>query len=248
MVDPRLFCVIRPRAGNRINGDCGMAALHQGKTMPIADLLVQNLVHVAAIFTMVCYLFRDQIRLRTFAVLGDSVLCAYYFLAFAEPLWNALTWSIANVVINLGMILVLLREHRMSLLSDNEMLLFRCLETLTPGQFRKLLKLATFHEDEEPATLTRQGEKPGKLYYVLEGRVQIGKDDRNIETHPKTFIGEVAFLRDRPASATVTTVGRSLVVSWNASELHALLHRHEDLRNAVGRLLSDDMADKVARA
>jgi hypothetical protein len=37
-------------------------------------------------------------------------------------------------------------------------------------------------------------------------------------------------------------------VSWNASELHALLHRHEDLRNAVGRLLSDDMADKVARA
>jgi hypothetical protein len=33
------------------------------------------------------------------------------------------------------MIAVLLREHRMSLLTDNEMTLFRCLETLTPGQF-----------------------------------------------------------------------------------------------------------------
>jgi hypothetical protein len=216
--------------------------------MPIADFLIQNLVHLAAIFTMVCYLFRDQVKLRIFAVLGDTVLSAYYFLAFSEPLWSALTWSIANVAINLAMILVLLREHRMSLLSDNEMMLFRCLDTLTPGQFRKLLKLATFHENEEPATLTRQGEKPGNLYYVLDGRVKIGKDDRSFESEPRTFIGEVAFLRGRPASATVTTSGKALYVSWEAMALHALLRHNDELKNALRQLLSDDMADKVARA
>jgi hypothetical protein len=216
--------------------------------MPTADFFIQNLVHLAAIFTMVCYLFRDQIKLRIFAVLGDAVLSAYYFLAFPVPLWNALTWSIANVAINLVMILVLLREHRMSLLSDNEMMLFRCLDTLTPGQFRKLLKLASFHDNEAPATLTQQGEKPDKLYYVLDGKVKIGKDDRSLEAEPKTFIGEVAFLRGRPASATVTTAEKSLYVSWNTGDLHSLLRRNEELKNAFRRLLSDDMADKVARA
>lgn len=216
--------------------------------MLTTDFLIQNLVHLSAIFTMVCYLFRDQIKLRTFAVLGDSILSAYYYLAFPDPLWNAMYWSIANVVINAAMILVLLREHRMSLLSDNEMMLFRSLDTLTPGQFRKLLKLATFHENEEPATLTRQGERPDRLYFILDGKVTIGKDNRNFETDPKIFIGEVAFLRGRPASATVTAAEKSLYVSWEASALQALLRRNDELKNALWRLLSDDMADKVARA
>lgn len=216
--------------------------------MLTTNFLIQNLVHLSAIFTMVCYLFRDQIKLRTFAVLGDSILSAYYFLAFPVPLWNPMYWSIANVVINSVMILVLLREHRMSLLSDNEMMLFRCLDTLTPGQFRKLLKLATFHENEEPETLTRQGEKPDRLYFILDGKVRIGKDERSFETDPKIFIGEVAFLRGRAASATVTTADKSLYVSWEAAALQALLRRNDELKNALGRLLSDDMADKVARA
>jgi len=142
--------------------------------MPSTDFLVQNLVHVAAIFTLVCFMFRDQIKLRLFAALGDALLSAYYYLAFAEPLWNPMYWSIANVVINIGMIVILLREHRMSLLSDNEMTLFRCLETLTPGQFRKLLKLATWHEVEEPVQLTTEGEPPDKIFYVLDGKVNIG--------------------------------------------------------------------------
>jgi len=206
------------------------------------------LVHLAAIATLVCYLFRDQIKLRTFAVIGDSLLSAYYYFDFAEPLWNPLVWSLANVAINLTMIVILLREHRMSLLTDNEMTLFRCLETLTPGQFRKLLKLATWHETEEPVRLTEEGVMVDKLYYVLNGGVTIGKQGRLIECEPKLFIGEIAFLRDKAASATVTTAANALYVSWDQAELRALLKKNEDLKNAISALLSADMADKVARA
>jgi len=216
--------------------------------MPSTDFLVQNLVHVAAIFTLVCFMFRDQIKLRLFAALGDALLSAYYYLAFAEPLWNPMYWSIANVVINIGMIVILLREHRMSLLSDNEMTLFRCLETLTPGQFRKLLKLATWHEVEEPVQLTTEGEPPDKIFYVLDGKVNIGKQGRLLEREPKLFIGEIAFLRDKAATATVTTAAKALYVSWEQSELRALLKKNDDLKNAMGALLSADMADKVANS
>jgi hypothetical protein len=209
-----------------------------------ADLLV----HVAAIATLICYLFRDQIKLRTFAALGDLLLSGYYYFAFAEPLWNPLVWSLANVIINVTMIAILLREHRMSLLTDNEMTLFRCLETLTPGQFRKLLKLATWHETEEPVRLTEEGGMLDKLYYVLDGTVSIGKQGRLLERAPKLFIGEIAFLRDKAATATVTTAARSLYVSWEQAELRALLKKNDDLRNAMQALLSADMADKVAQA
>lgn len=206
------------------------------------------LVHLAAIATLVCYMFRDQIKLRIFAAIGDSLLSAYYYFAFADPLWNPLVWSIANVAINVTMIAILLREHRMSLLTDNEMTLFRCLETLNPGQFRKLLKLATWHEGEEPARLTEEGAMLDKLYYVLDGKVTIGKQGRLMERDPRLFIGEIAFLRDKAASATVTTAEKSLYVSWDQAELRTLLKKNDDLKNAMQALLSADMADKVAAA
>ncbi len=206
------------------------------------------LVHLAAISTLICYLFRDQIKLRSFAALGDLLLTGYYYFAFDKPLWNGLVWTVANVIINVTMIIILLREHRMSLLTDHEMTLFRCLETLTPGQFRKLLKLATWHEVEEPVKLTEEGTPLKELYYVLDGTVTIGKQGRVIEREPKMFIGEIAFLRDKAASATVMTAPKSLYVSWNQDELRTLLKKNEDLKNAMAALLSADMADKVARA
>lgn len=216
--------------------------------MNSTDFFVQNLVHLAAVFTLVCYLFRDQIKLRTFAVLGDGLLSVYYYLAFAEPLWNPLYWSLANVLINTGMIVMLLRDRRMSLLSDNEMRLFRGLETLSPGQFRKLIKLATWHEAEGERQLTTEGEMLDTLYYVLDGKVSIGKQGRMIAAGPKLFIGEIAFLRDKAATATVRTADTSLYVSWKQTELRDLFRKNEDLKNAMGALLSADMADKVARS
>ena len=94
--------------------------------------------------------------------------------------------------------------------------------------------------------LTTEGEVPEKIFYVLDGKVSIGKQGRVLEREPKLFIGEIAFLRDKAASATVTTVAKALYVSWEQSELRALLKKNDDLKNAMGALLSADMADKVA--
>ncbi len=214
----------------------------------ILDLVVQNLVHVAAIFTLVCFLFRDQIKLRLFAALGDGLLSVYYYFGFPEPLWNPMFWTIMNVLVNIGMIGILLHDKRMSLLSDNEMTLFRCLETLTPGQFRKLLAIASWHQPEEPAQLTTEGTELDSLYYVLEGKVLIDKQGRRIEADSKLFIGEIAFLRNKVATATVTLPARALYVSWQQSALRTLLRKNDDMKNAMGALLSADMADKVAKS
>lgn len=213
-----------------------------------ANLAIQSLVHVAAIFTLVCFLFRDQIKLRIFAAMGDILLSAYYCLAFPEPLWNPLVWSVMNVVINTTMILIILQDGRVLQMSDDEMTLFRNLPSLSPGQFRKLMKKAEWHRTEDRQTLTSEAEDLHDLYYVLEGPVTITKAGRDTVVDPRIFIGEIALLRDSPASASVSVGAGSVYVKWRQHDLKSMFKANEDFRTAFSNLLNSDMAGKVARA
>jgi Popeye protein conserved region len=210
--------------------------------------LAQNLVHVAALFTLFCFLFRDQVKLRIFAAIGDLLLSAYYYVAFDQPLWNPMVWSLLNVVINTVMIILIVRDGREGGMSDDELSLFRNLDALSPGQFRKLAKQGTWHQNEDAVTLTRDGENLGTLYYVLSGTVTVLKGDRDLTVGPKLFIGELAYLRKMPATATVTLAKAAHYISWTHADLEKLFRSNEDLRNAMYVLLGRDVAEKMAKS
>lgn len=216
--------------------------------MTTGEFFTQNLVHVAAVFTLLCFLFRDQIKLRIFAAVGDFLLSIYYIVAFPEPLWNPLVWSIMNVVINIVMILLILRDGREGSMSDNELSLFRNLDVLTPGQFRKVVKSGKWHKTEGETVLTQDGEVLDKLYYVLTGKVMIAKPRKKISVEPKLFIGELAFLRKRPATATVTVPADALYMSWEHADLEKLFQRDEELKTAMLLLIGRDVAEKMAKS
>jgi hypothetical protein len=204
------------------------------------------LVHIAALFTLLCYFFRDQIKLRLFAVIGDAVLVAYYYFGLAEPLWSPLVWSILNVIINAVMIVIILRDNREHEMSDDELTLFRNLDSLTPGQFRKLVAKGDWHRAEETTVLTREGETLEELHYVVEGTITIERSNRSFPVEPKKFIGELAYLRKRPATATVTVSPGALYVSWEHEDLEILFRRNEDLRTSMQLLMGRDVAEKMA--
>lgn len=206
------------------------------------------LVHVAAIFTLFCYLFRDQIKLRIFAAIGDALLVAYYYFGFDVPLWNPLVWSVLNVVINAAMILIILRDAREHEMSDEELSLFRSLDTLTPGQFRKLVAIGKWHRALLPQTLTEEGEALTELHYVLDGNITIAKAERSFPVEAKKFIGELAYLRKRPATATVKVSADSHYISWSHEDLELLFRRNEDLRTALQLLMGRDVAEKMANS
>jgi hypothetical protein len=213
----------------------------------VIHLIEQNLVHVAALFTLICFLFRDQIRLRAFAAIGDALLALYYYVAFADPLWAPLGWCVLNVVINVTMIGVILRDGRIFSMSDRDMTLFQKLDGLTPGQFRTLAKLGEWRQPAENMLLTNEGEKPNELYFVLDGKVTILKANRSFEVDPGLFIGELAFLRKKPATATVKLGAGSDYIAWEASRLETLFAKSDEIKNAMTAILSRDMAEKVAK-
>ncbi len=216
--------------------------------MPDPSTFVPHLVHVAAVLYLVCFLFRDQIALRIFAIAGDFIYAIYYFGVAETPLWEAMFWSSMNILINITMITLLLRDKRMHRLSDDEMNLYQNLRGLNPGQFRRLMKAGNWKRTAESSILTREGDVLDTLFYVMDGSVEVEKAGRTFNIEPAVFIGELAYLRNKPATATVHVGKGALLVAWKHADLNRLTMKEESLRNVLALLLNADLAEKVARA
>ena len=95
--------------------------------------------------------------------------------------------------------------------------------------------------------ITTQDEVPHELYFVLDGNITIDKSGRKFVVKPGVFIGEVSWLLDTPASASVLVESNAKYVAWDALGLRKIFTRNPALRIAFEGLMNRDMAKKVAR-
>ena len=204
------------------------------------------LVYVALLFQAAGFLTRDELWLRLLVVAGSFIYIAYYFWYPAEPLWGAIFASGLLTAINCVLIVVIVRERTLLAMSQRDAALFKQFGRFSPGQFRRIMKLANWHPAGKAMRLTTQGEVPDRLFYVTGGSLSIEKGNGPVRREAETFIGEIAFLYGSPASATVETGPQAQVISWPATELRRLMRRHPNLENAMIATLSEDMARKVA--
>lgn len=212
------------------------------------EWLVPWLIHIGAVCYLVCFLFRDQLWLRIFAVVGDFIYTAFYFTVAEVPLWSAIIYSTLNMIINLVMIGYILNDRRMTSLADNDLRLYQKFQGMTPGDFRRLCKIGTWQKADGDQILTTEGSALHQLFYVVEGEVEVKKGDRVIPINSGVFIGEVAYLKNTPASATVVAKAGAHYISWSHNDLKTIVTRHESLRQSFGNLLSADLALKVANS
>jgi hypothetical protein len=208
----------------------------------------ENLVHVAAAIYLAGFLFRDQITLRALLIVGDVVYTCYYLFAPAEPLWGGAFWSVVFIGVNTVMITRIVADRAHFRLTDDELRLFRKLDTMTPGEFRRFMRMGSWRTATESTVLTQENLPLDRLYFILDGDVTIEKLGRAHNIDSGVFIGEVAFLLAQPASATVTVAPAARYVVWEAGMLRRLLLRAPTLRIAFNAALNRDMAAKVARA
>jgi hypothetical protein len=209
----------------------------------------ENIVHLGAALYLIGFLFRDQIMLRSFIIAGDVVYISYFYLAPEVPLWGGIFWSGVFTLVNVAMIARIVADRTAFRMSPEERQLFNLLETLSPGEFRRLIKAANWRTATGATVLAEENRPLDQLYYVLDGDIIVDKTGRKPFTvAPRTFIGEVAFLLPRPASATVTIAAGARYVSWDRAALRHLQLRAPSLAFALAAALNKDMAAKVARA
>jgi hypothetical protein len=217
------------------------------RAMLEAVLVDENIVHIGAALYLAGFLCRDQLLLRGFVVLGDIVYILYFYFAPEEPLWGGIFWSVVFTAANVAMIGRIVADRTPRWMHEDDRRLHGFLDTLTPGEFRRLMKDAEWRTAYQETVLTEEGKPLNRLAYVLEGAITVEKVGKTITVAAPTFIGEVAFLTDRPASATVRLAEGARYVTWDMGKLRRLLMRAPTLRIGLGAALNRDMAEKVAR-
>jgi hypothetical protein len=206
------------------------------------------LVHVAGLLQVSGYLSRDQLVLRGLLFAGSCFYVAYYVFGAETPLWEAIGWTGVLMSANFYVMARLYMDRRHRVLTPDEQRLVSVFSALTPGQFRRLMKVAKWVTAGETAKLTLEGKRPDALFFVLDGTITITKGERRFTVASGVFIGEIAWLLGTAASATVEVSPGARYVEWDAAHLRSLLTRSPDLRIAFESMLNRDLAGKLGKS
>lgn len=194
------------------------------------------------------YLIINQMHLRLLVLIGSAFYVAYYATAAAEPLYGAiyttLVLSAANLV---GITLLTLGRYRIALPKAHTDIYGR-FDILNPGDFRRVMAFGERHTLDANQDVTREGAPVDYLYYVIQGQISVAKRGSHFSMPEGLFIGEVAYLLNRPSAATTTLHAGAEIIRWELSTLRARSARDPRLKLAIDAMLGHDLAQKVAEA
>lgn len=205
--------------------------------------------HAGFLLLALSYLIRDVLYLRAIAVTAACIMITFNVLTYDQPAWVVIWWNIMFITINICHIAWLLHDRRQGSLNEREeRLRSTVFASLAPPGFRKLMAVAQWRDVTAGEVLIRQGDDSSRpLIYLYSGFALVAVDSRNVARIGQgSFVGEMGYLTDAAATATVSTAGDCCVVSWPADELGALLRREPQLRQALHQILAHDVVEKLA--
>lgn len=205
------------------------------------------LIYIGAAIMLVAYAIRDELRLRVMIIVSTLVYIAYYYLVRGGPLWEAIVTSVLMVGVNFWVLGQIMLERTTFRLSEDEKRLFDAFETLSPGQFRRLLRIAQWRTATDPdgTLLTREDEPSGALFYIFEGIISVEKKGGRFRLPEDNFVGEVGYVLNRKTTTTSVAPEGVRYVEWDADALRALSRKYPNLGNAINALLTRDLAKKL---
>ena len=200
----------------------------------------------AAYFLMLCgFVARDILYLRSLLVLAQTGIALYAWNSGVPVIagWNGLM-----VVINTTMAIKIVRERRaVNLPPDLRRLYERHFAALSPPEFLRWWRQG-HRELIDGQPLTRTGEHPDWLYFLLEGKVRVSRGREPIvELHHGFFVAEMSLLTGEAAKSDGEPSGPVEVVRWPTRELHELRHRKPGLWTKIQSVIGHDLVEKIRR-
>lgn len=206
------------------------------------------LIFVAGGVQILGYLLINQTYLRLTMLCSTSLYILYYFHAAETPLWGAIIVSSLTIVsILLGLAALYARNATWSV-PDAHKDIYPLFDELIPGDFSKVMRIATRETLTEDRVVTQEGKAPGELIFVTKGTFFVQKGKAQFDVPGPTFIGEVSYLRDTPSAATTTLAAGNEVVIWSRADLARHTRAAPRLKLALDALISRDLANKVSLA
>jgi Cyclic nucleotide-binding domain len=202
--------------------------------------------HISYVIIGISYWLTDILWLRSMAIVGLS-LEILYFVFSGGDLRTGIGWDTIFIAINLYQLYRLWKE-RLSLQlpeADRE-LLHRVLPGLNDIQIARLLLAGEFSEIAQGTTLTRENETLQRLFFICAGRVTVMIAGRVISRLEKgNFVGEVAFLTEKPATATVITESSVRAIVFDREKLSQFFRNEAEVAGLIYQLLGRELALKI---
>jgi hypothetical protein len=214
-----------------------------------AQILSPSVLIMLAGGVQICgYLLINQTYLRMTMLCSTSLYILYYFHAAETPLWGAIAVSSMTLVaILIGLAALYMRNASWSVPEAHKDI-YPLFDTLMPGDFRKVMRIATRETLTHERIVTREGERPDTLMFVTKGTFYVTKGNARFDVPGPTFIGEVAYLRDSPSAATTILPPGTELVIWSRDTLTRHIRTSPRLKLALDALISRDLATKVSLA
>jgi Popeye protein conserved region len=212
-----------------------------------ATILFTVLFHVSNLMAFLAFLLRDQLQLRVMMAVSLLLQALYYWSIPGGPLFDPLFWKVVSFMANLGMIVLVFGGKLDFGIPQDVRPLFEKIRVLSPGQFRKLIKLSTRTGFSDTPLIT-ENVKPLHLHYLLSGQAMMRKGTTSHLLTAGVFLGEIAFLNNTTASATISLLPGAMCVSWPADKLHDMMQKDRAIDIAMRGVFNHDLAAKVANS
>lgn len=209
-------------------------------TDPLFLILVLGFV-----LQFVGFVFRDEFWLRLLVALGFAC-SAFVAWSYSEPSFDPGMTAPTLLIVNLVMLGLIFRERSTLGMSKRDQRLFEALKTVTPGQFRRINRLAEWRFADTDKVIIVEDQPGSHLTWIDARSFGLEKAGHTSDIDGPSFVGEVGFLHKSPASATVTVRAGTIYAEWDNEALRALMAGDTALSNALVARFSYDLARRVA--
>jgi hypothetical protein len=203
--------------------------------------------HLASVLTMVAYLLKDILWLRLLTILSCFAGIAFVYFVPATPLWTVIYWNILFAVINIVQIAIIIKERAGVHFTEEEKELHETLfKNFAPFEFMKLMRVGQWREAGVGEVLAVDQQPLDAVMLIYNGLAGVEKNGQEVaKLKDGNFIGEVSFITEGVATATVRTLMPTRYIAWPKAAINALLNRNPSMRFAMQAMLSTDLSKKL---
>ena len=202
--------------------------------------------HFSYVLIAVSYWLTDMFWLRAVAVIGLSLEILYFWLSGGD-LRTGIGWDLIFISINLYQIYRLVKDRLSLRLPEPDRALLRSVLTgLDDSQIARLLAAGDFRDIADGTTLAEENEPLDRMFFICSGRVRVTIAGREVSYLERgNFVGEVAFLTERPTTATVIAVGDARALAFERAKLSQFFRNEAEVAGLIYQLLGRELAHKM---
>ncbi|MGZ8417189.1 MAG: Crp/Fnr family transcriptional regulator [Methyloceanibacter sp.] len=202
--------------------------------------------HLSYLLIAVSYWLTDMFWLRLVAIVGLT-LEIIYFLFSGGDLRTGIGWDVVFIAINAYQLSRLMQDRlSLRLPADERELLRNVLTGLDDAQIARLLVAGRFSDIAKGTLLAEENQPLERLFFICAGHVRVTIGGREVAHLEKgNFVGEVAFLTEKPATATVVAEDSVRALVFERSELSRFFRNEAEVAGLIYQLLGRELANKI---